>query len=391
MKIEDLFIADYQNIFYNRFQDILDQKAHYQGALSLMDFGVGEEKDMPNMQIVEALKKAMSEPKNHKYSDNEMAPMLESATKYLKRNFDVNVSSNEIMPVMGAKSILAMIPFLFINKYDYIVTLKPGYVILERATQLKEGKVAYLPLSEENDFYPSLDSISEDIWKKTKILNLNFPHNPTGAVVDEKFYLEAIKYAKKYNFIIVNDAAYLGISYQKPLAFLKAPGAKDVGIEIYTLSKSHNMTGFRIGFVAGNETLIKALKMLKNNFDSGQYMPIQYAAKEALDHDEITEALKDKYLRRLKKIAMALFEHGIYAYIPYATFYLYFEAPTHLKNHEFKNAKEFASFLLEQAGIMSIPYDEVGHYIRLSMTFECEDEETFLNEFKRRLDLLFFN
>ena len=390
MNIDDLVIKDYDKIFYNRFQDIINQKNKYTGPFTLIDFGVGEEKTMPDERILDSLKSSLSASKNHKYSDNEANELLKSAQNYLKRNFDVDVKDKELMHVIGAKSILAMIPSLFINKDDYVVTLNPSYVILERAAKLRGAKIAYLPLKEDNQFYPNLDEISEEVWKKTKILNLNFPHNPTGATVDENFYKKAISLAKKYNFIIVNDAAYIGISYHKPLSFLSIEGAKDVGIEVFSLSKSHNMTGFRIGFVAGNAHIIELLKLLKNNFDSGQYIPIQLAAKTALDNDDITENLKDKYLSRMKKIAMILFEHGLYAYIPYGTFYLYFKIPTKVKDQSFKTAHEFASFLLDRVGIMTIPYDEEGHYIRLSMTFECDDESSFYEDLRNRLNLVFF-
>ncbi len=390
MNIDKLVIPGYEGIFYNRFQELLNQKSKYQGPFKLMDFGVGEEKSMPDERILSSFNNALKESKNHKYSDNEAKELLASAQKYLQRNFNVQVDADELMHVMGAKSILAMIPSLFINKGDYVVTLKPSYVILERATILREGKIAYLPLKEENQFYPNLDDIGEDIWQKTKILNLNFPHNPTGATVDENFYKKAIALARKYNFIIVNDAAYIGISYHKPVSFLSIEGAKEVGIEIFTLSKSHNMTGFRIGFVAGNAKLISLLKLLKNNFDSGQYIPIQLAAKTALDCDDITESLKNKYLSRMKKIAMILFEHGLYAYIPYGTFYLYVKIPSRIKDTTFKTAQEFAEFLLERVGIMLIPYDDEGHYVRLSMTFECADEKAFYEDLRTRLNLIFF-
>ena len=390
MNIDKLVIADYNKIFYNRFQDIINQKNKYDGPFKLIDFGVGEEKSMPDERILASFKSSLDNSKNHKYSDNEADEFLKSAQSYLKRNFDVDVKDEELMHIMGAKSILAMIPSLFVNKDDYVVTLNPSYVILERAARLRGAKIAYLPLKEENQFYPDLDEISEDIWKKTKILNLNFPHNPTGATVDENFYKKAIALAKKYNFIIVNDAAYLGISYHKPLSFLSVEGAKDVGVEIFSLSKSHNMTGFRIGFVAGNAKLIELLKLLKNNFDSGQYIPIQLAAKTALENDDITESLKDKYLNRMKKIAMILFEHGLYAYIPYGTFYLYFKIPTRVKDQSFKTAQEFSSFLLNRVGIMTIPYDEEGHYVRLSMTFESEDENALYEDLRNRLNLVFF-
>ncbi|MCH5180192.1 MAG: aminotransferase class I/II-fold pyridoxal phosphate-dependent enzyme [Erysipelotrichales bacterium] len=390
MNIDKLVIKDYDRIFYNRFQDVLDQKNKYDGPFKLIDFGVGEEKSMPDERILKSFNESLNKSNNHKYSDNEAKELLKSAKSYLKRNFEVEVKDNELMHVIGAKSILAIIPSLFVSDGDYVVTLNPSYVILERAAKLCGANIAYLSLKEENQFYPNLDEISEDIWKKTKILNLNFPHNPTGATVDENFYKKAIALAKKYNFIIINDAAYLGISYHKPLSFLSVDGAKEVGIEIFSLSKSHNMTGFRIGFVAGNSRIIELLKLLKNNFDSGQYIPIQLAAKTALDCDDITESLKDKYLTRMKKIAMILFEHGLYAYIPYGTFYLYFKVPSKVKDVTFKTAQEFSSFLLERVGIMTIPYDEEGHYIRLSMTFECDDENAFYEDLRSRLNLVFF-
>lgn len=390
MNIERLIIKDYKNIFYNRFQEVLEQKRNYHGPFALMDFGVGEEKSMPDSSILLALNKGLEKKENHKYSDNDKTPLIDSAIQYLKRNYEIDVKVDEVTHIMGAKSLLAMLPSLFIEKGDYVVTLNPSYVILERAAKLRGANIVYLPLNEDNQFYPILENISEDIWQKTKILNLNFPHNPTGATVDEEFYKKAIELARKYDFLIVNDAAYLGITYQKPTPFLKVDGAKDVGIEIYTLSKSHNMTGFRIGFVAGNKDLIKHIKELKNNYDSGQYIPIQLAAKAALDNDEITANLKEKYLHRMKRIAMILFEHGLYAYIPYGTFYLYIKIPTSIKEHKFNSAKEFSIFLLNQVGIMTIPYDDQGHFIRLSMTFDTDEEEKFYEDFAQRLDLLFF-
>lgn len=390
MDFNELVIKDYHNIFFNRFEDIMRLKRAYHGSFPLMDFGIGEEKDAPNPLILNALIDSLKESKNHKYSDNDYSSFLDSARAYVKRNFNVTANEKEIMHVMGAKSILAMIPSLFVEEGDYVVTLKPSYVVLERAAQLRKAKIEYLSLSEENQFYPDLDIIKEEVWKKTKILMLNFPHNPTGTTVDKKFYKHAIELAKKYHFLIINDAAYLGISYESPLAFMSIEGAKDVGIEIYTLSKSHNMTGFRIGFVIGNEKIISLLKDLKNNFDSGQYLPIQYAAKVALEHDEITNELKEKYLRRMKKIAMILFEHGLYAHIPYGTFYLYIKTPTFVKEQTITSAKEFAALLLNKVGIMCIPYDDVNHYVRLSMTYDCVDEEKFLKDFANRLDYLFF-
>lgn len=188
MDFNDLIINDFDKIFYNRFQEILKLKASYNGPMKLMDFGVGEEKSMPNQVILDALKNNLDNPKYHKYADNNKTRFIDSAISYLKRNFNVEVTDKEITHIMGTKSLLAMLPFMFLNKDDYIVTLKPSYVILERSAELKGAHIAYLPLKEENDFCPDLTSISENIWKKTKILNLNFPHNPTGATTDEKFY-----------------------------------------------------------------------------------------------------------------------------------------------------------------------------------------------------------
>lgn len=375
-----------EKVFTNRFTDIMRLKRNYKGKYPLMDFGIGEDKSMPDKGILDALKQGLSKSENHKYSDDGTMEFVDAARKYLCEKHQIDLEREEIMPIMGAKSLLAMIPSLFVGKGDYIITLKPSYVVLERAAQLFEGNVFYLELGEENGFRPEFEDIPIDILKKTKIMNLNFPHNPTGAIADKEIYKEAIALAEKYNFIIINDAAYVDINYREITPFLATPGAKEVGIEIFTMSKTFNMTGFRLGFVAGNSELIKILRKLKDNYDSGQYIPIQCAGIYALSHPEINEELRLKYLKRMKKVAQVLFEHGLNAYLPSATFFLYVKVPVHRFDGKIKNAHEFAAFLLEKVGIMTIPYDESGPYIRLSMTYVADDEEAFIKDLATRLN-----
>lgn len=376
-----------KKVFTNRFSDIMKLKREYQGKYPLIDFGVGEEKTLPDQGIIDALKESLNKSQNHKYTDNGLEDFALAARKYLKDKHGSDIKQDEILPIMGAKSILAMIPSLLIKPGDYIITLKPSYVVLERAAQLFGANSYYLELNAQNSFTPEFDSIPKDVLQKTKIMNLNFPHNPTGATISKEVYQEAIALAKKYGFIIINDAAYIDINYTKVVSFLSVPGAIDVGVEIYSMSKAFNMTGFRSGFIAGNAELITLFKRMKDNYDSGQYAPIQYASIYALEHPEINERLVEKYLYRMKQLSKTLQTYGLVSYIPKASFFLYIKVPVKYFAGKINNAQEFASYLLTTVGIMTIPYDESGHYVRLSVTYEAENEEAFYADLSERLEI----
>jgi LL-diaminopimelate aminotransferase len=252
-----------------------------------------------------------------------------------------------------------------------------------------------MPLYEENGFLPYLDSISADVRRRAKLLYLNYPNNPTGAGATRAFFEKVVKFASANNIIVVHDAAYAALTYgTRPLSFLSVPGAKDVGVEIHSLSKAFNMTGWRLSFMAGNDRVIAGYGNVKDNCDSGQFKAIQKAGVYALDHPEITDEIAAKYERRLRAMSGVLAEMGFNAKMPDGTFYLYVKMPKGVRGGRlFVSAEDFSEFLITEKLISTVPWDDAGSYIRFSATFESKgktDEQRVLDEFKKRMGSLQF-
>jgi LL-diaminopimelate aminotransferase len=270
----------------------------------------------------------------------------------------------------------------------------PGYPIMATHTEWNGGRVVKLPLKEENGFLPDLDALTPEDLKGVKLLYINYPNNPTGAAATPEFFKKVIEFAKKNKIIVVHDAAYAALSFDaKPLSFLSVEGAKDVGIEIHSFSKAYNMTGWRLAFVAGNEKIVAAYGHVKDNFDSGQFIAIQKAGIHALDHPEITDKISEKYKRRLKLMVEALQACGFSAVMPKGSFYLYVGAPKKAQktNTVFNNAEEVSEYFIKEAHISTVPWDDVGQYLRFSATFIAknkDDEYRVIEEMKKRLKAL---
>lgn len=348
--------------------------------LEIIDMGVGEPDSMAEDFIIEELNKQAKNWENRGYADNGIDVFQKAAATYLKNVFNVNNIDpyNEINHSIGAKPALAMIAQAFINPGDITLTTIPGYPIISTMTKWLGGEVFNLPLKEENNFLPDLDNIPKNILKQAKLLYINYPNNPTGAVANEEFYKKVIKFARENNIVVVQDAAYAGLTFdqEKPLSFLSIEGAKDVGIEIHSLSKSFNMTGWRLGFVAGNSLIVKAFASVKDNNDSGQFKAIQYAGACALNHYEITEKTSNKYSRRHDILVETLKKLGFNVKKPKATFYLYVKIPKRIKNGEiFNTAEDFSQYLIKEKLISTVPWDDEGNFIRLSVTFVAKDED----------------
>ena len=376
------FNSSLNDLFYvNRFSETLKLKNQYNGTYSLLDLGVGEDKSLPDPRIIETLVSSLKMPKNHKYTDRGINELLQSAKDYLKRRFDIYLSDDEIALTMGSKQGLSILPSFIVDEGLSVVITDPGYIVLGKVSTLFKAQLIALPLEEKNNYYPDFSLLSEEEWKKVSILSLNYPNNPTGQVANKAFYEEVIALAKKYDFLVVNDAAYLEFTYnEKPLSILSIEGAKDVAVELYTLSKSHNMTGYRIGFIAGNKDVIAKFLKYVDYYDSGQFAPIEYAASVALQNDDIVDRLKAKYYFRLENLVDILNENGIEARIPNGTFYLYVKVPSC-----FKSSFEFAKCLLNDVGILVIPYSNAGEYVRLSVTFETVNTFNFYMSFNKRI------
>jgi len=296
---------------------------------------------------------------------------------------------------IGSKPALAMLPSIFINPGDITLITVPGYPVMGTHTQYLGGEVVQLPLTKENNFLPDLKLITEDVAKRAKLLYINYPNNPTGANATRSFYEEVVEFAKKNDLVVIQDAAYAALNFGEELtSFLSVPGAMDVGVELHSLSKSYNMTGWRIAFVVGNELIVKGVAHVKDNIDSGQFAAIQKAAVYALEHPEITKAILNKYRRRLSNLVEALNSAGFDAHMSGGSFFLYVEAPKGIKGGKrFKTGEEFSQYLIKEMMISTVPWDDVGHFTRFSATFAAkgvEEETRIINEIKSRLSSVEF-
>ncbi|MBI1831123.1 MAG: aminotransferase class I/II-fold pyridoxal phosphate-dependent enzyme, partial [Planctomycetes bacterium] len=269
----------------------------------LLDFGIGENDDMADPLVRDVAKAEIDKLENRGYADNGIAAFKEAAAGFMKKVFGVTLDPvTEINHAIGSKPALAMIPAAFINPGDITLMTVPGYPVAGTHTKYYGGKVHDLPLLEENGYYPDLDGIPDDVKKKAKLLVINYPNSPTGAVATRDFYKRVIDFAVKNKVVIVQDAAHILLSYgEPPLSFLQMDGAKEVGVEIHSMSKGFNMIGWRMAFVAGHPKIVQAYADVKDNCDSGQFMAVQQAARVALEHPEIGDRVRVKYARRLDK------------------------------------------------------------------------------------------
>jgi len=343
---------------------------------TLLDFGIGENDDMADPLVREVAKRAIDDLDNRGYADNGIAAFKESAATFMKKVFGVTLDpEKEINHAIGSKPALAMIPAAFINPGDITLMTVPGYPVAGTHTKYYGGKVHDLALREENGYYPDLDGIPDDVRKKAKLLVINYPNSPTGAIATRDFYRRVIDFAVKNKIVVVQDAAHILLSYgEPPLSFLQIDGAREVGVEIHSMSKGFNMIGWRMAFVAGHPKIVQAFADVKDNSDSGQFMAIQQAAKAALDHPEIGDRTRAKYHRRLKKLVDALNKVGFKAKMPGGTYFLYAKSPTGCGDRNFENAEAASQFLIGEQSVICVPWDNAGAYLRFSVTYLAKDE-----------------
>jgi LL-diaminopimelate aminotransferase len=366
-------------------------------GIALIDLGVGEPDQTADISVIKSLQEEAPRPENRGYADNGIDAFKEAAALYLKNVFGVDGidPSKEIMHAIGSKSALSMMPSVFIDPGDAVLMTIPGYPVLGTHSQWYGGIVHNMPLRKENNFLPDLDAVPADILKKAKMLVINYPNNPTGAVATADFYKRVVDFAVKNKIVVIQDAAYAALAYgAPPLSFLSIPGAKEVGIEIHSLSKAFNMTGWRLAFAAGNELVIKGFANVKDNYDSGQFIAIQKAGITALSNPGITTATAAKYERRLKALVGILNSAGFSASVPGGTFYLYVRIPKGTKSGiRFASAEEFSQYMIKEKLISTVPWDDVENFVRFSATFEAdgvEDEKRILEEIRNRFKSLDF-
>jgi len=356
----------------------------------VISFAIGDP-DLPTPDhIIRALNLAAKDPENHHYPESEgLLEFRRSVAQWYHERFGVTLDpEKEVVSLIGAKEGIAHIALCLIDTDDIALVPDPGYPVYTIGTKLCGGQIYYLPLNEKNRFLPDLESIPLDILKKARVLWLNYPNNPTGAVADLNFFQKAVAFARKNDIAICHDGPYSEIAFDgyRPVSFMQASGAKDIGIEFHSLSKSFNMTGWRIGMAVGNASLIDALRRMKSNLDSGIPLSIQQAGITALTGPQDCIIAHNKiYQKRRDKLVKLLNQLGFKAGLPKAGLYIWAKVP------EGYSSLELADELLEQVNVVVTPgtgYGPSGEgYIRLSLTIPddlLEKGLIRLNEWKRR-------
>ena len=344
---------------------------------SLLNFGIGENDDIAPQIVRETMAEQINLPENRGYADNGIPEFKEAVARFMQRTFGVELNAaSEVNHCIGSKTALALLPAAFINPGDITLMTVPGYPVAGTHTSYYGGSVYKLPLLAENDFLPDLAAIPADVLEKAKLLVINYPNSPTGKTATREFYAETVEFAKANNIVVVQDAAHSLLYFEgEPLSFLSVPGAKDVGVEIHSLSKGFDMIGWRIGWVCGHERIVSAFSDVKDNSDSGQFIAIQKAAAAALADESLHTQIRAKYKRRLEKLVATLSRCGFQCEMPGGTYFLYVPSPTGIEGGPTFDSGEAASqYLISQHSIVTVPWDDAGHFLRFSVTYEAADE-----------------
>lgn len=345
-------------------------------GMDIISLGIGDP-DLPTPDfIIDALNAAARKPANHQYpSYIGLRGFRQSVADWYKRRFGVVLDPDtEVVSLIGSKEGIAHFPLAFVNPGDVALIATPNYPVYGVTTEFVGGIPMYLPLTDENNFLPDLDAIDNDTWKKAKLIYINYPNNPTAATAPRSFYEKLIEKAKEFGVIVVHDAAYTEIYFDeanKPLSILEIPGGKDVAIEFHSLSKTYNMTGWRIGMAVGNASLVKGLSKIKEQMDSGIFQAVQEAGMVALDQgDQFCIGLRAIYKERRDVVIDALKKAGISCRVPDASFYIWSKVPGGF------SSQDFVTKLLKQTGVVTTPGNGFGTpgegYFRISLTVDTD-------------------
>ena len=357
----------------------------------LIDFGIGENDGIADESVCRVMAAEISKPENRGYADNGIPEFKHAAARFMEREFGVKLDPlTQVNHAIGTKPALAMLPAVVINPGDVTLMTVPGYPVAGTHAEYYGGEVYRMPLRAENDFYPDLDVIPADIRRRAKLMVINYPNSPTGKVATPEFYQRVIAFAKANQIVVVQDAAHIMLTFEgKPLSFLQVAGAMDVGVEVHSLSKGWNMIGWRLGWVCGNPRIVQAFADVKDNCDSGQFIAIQKAAAAALDNPDIPRLTREKYHRRLVKLVDMLHRCGIACHMPGGSYFLYMPSPKGVASGpSFPTAEAASQFLITQHSICTVPWDDAGSFLRLSVTYVADDEaaeDALMVETERRL------
>jgi LL-diaminopimelate aminotransferase len=351
------------------------KRAALERGVDLIDLGVGDPDIPTSGKIVERLMEAAAKPVNHRYPNSSgMLEFRAAVAGWYSRRFGVSLDpEKEVVTLIGSKEGIANMAAAFVDPDDIVLVSSPCYPVYHIGTLFSGGKNYFLPLKKENGFFPDLDAIPESVAREAKLLWINYPNNPTAAVADKAQFAKVVEFAHKHNIIICHDAAYteMGFDGYRPPSFLELDGAREVCIEFHSLSKTFNMTGWRIGMAVGNAELVAGLAQVKSNVDSGIFQAIQEAGIEALRlGDEAVEPSRKIFQERRDVLVSALHAAGFSCDKPRATFYVWVEVPNGL------TSADFTAKLLDEAGIVTTPGNGFGApgegYVRFTV---CVDKQ----------------
>ncbi|TAJ31975.1 MAG: LL-diaminopimelate aminotransferase [Nitrospirae bacterium] len=362
--------------------DEMKQKAIARGV-DIINLGIGDP-DLPTpTPIIERLARAAADPKNHQYPSYEgMLSFRKAVANWYKQRFNVTLDpASEVLTLIGSKEGIGHIPLAFIDPGDVVLVPSPGYPVYPVGTGFAGGVSHLMPLEKKNGFLPDLNAVPKDVAKKAKLMFLNSPNNPTSVVMSKDYFKKVVAFAQEHHVIVCHDAAYSEIFYdgKRPASFLEIEGAKEVGIEFHSLSKTYNMTGWRIGFAVGNQQILNGLLKIKSNLDSGTFQAIQEAGITALQLDDsVTDGLRKVYQERRDVLVPGLKKLGLDVDPPPAAFYVWVTVP---KGY---TSASFTAHLLEKAGIVTTPGNGFGApgegYIRMTV---CTTKERLAEAVER--------
>lgn len=341
-------------------------------GVDLISLGVGDPDRPTPKHILDAAKKAMDNPAHHKYPfGSGLSEFRHAVSKFMKTRFGVDVDpANEIYSLIGSKEGIGHLPLGVIDHDDIVLVPDPGYPVYQGSTILAGGEVYYMPLLEKNNFLPDLDAIPTHVLERARLMFIGYPNNPTSASATEEFFKKVVAFAHEHEIVIAHDNAYSEMYYgQPPISFLATPGAKDVGVEFHSLSKTYNMTGWRLGWICGNKDVVKQLSVVKDNFDSGAFEVVQAAGIAALTGpQDCVEEMRKMYKRRRDIFVPALQKLGWNLNTPDATFYVWAKTPKGLAS------MDTVTHILQNASVMCTPGNGFGPsgegYIRFALTVE---------------------
>jgi LL-diaminopimelate aminotransferase len=350
--------------------DEMKQKAIARGV-DIINLGIGDP-DLPTpAPIIQRMQQAVADPKHHQYPSYEgMLAFRQAVADWYRRRFKVSLDpASEVLALIGSKEGIGHVPLAFVDPGDVVLVPSPGYPVYPVGTSFAGGVSHAMPLRKQNGFLPDLKAIPTDVARRAKLMWINSPNNPTSVVADKEFFKRVVAFAQEHQIIVCHDAAYSEIYFdgRRPASFLEVDGAKDVGIEFHSLSKTFNMTGWRIGFAVGHKQILAGLGKVKSNLDSGVFQAVQEAGITALNADEqLTLGLRQTYQERRDLLIPGLQKLGLEVEMTRAAFYVWVTVP---KGY---TSASFTGHLLEKAGIVTTPGNGFGEpgegYIRMTLT-----------------------